>query len=35
MANYNIPTYPTRRLRYYNNQFLKDQDFIDDQAHQL
>lgn len=35
MANYTIPNYPTRRLRYYNNQFLKEQDFIDDQAYQL
>ena len=35
MANYAIPNYPTRRVRYYNNQFLKDQDFIDDQAHRL
>lgn len=32
MANYNIPQYPTKRLRYFNNQFLKDQDFIDDDA---
>src|SRR3954465_5206668 len=29
MANYDIPQYPTKRLRYFNNQFLKDQDFID------
>lgn len=35
MANYTIPTYPAQRPRYYNNQFLRDQDFIDDQAHQL
>jgi hypothetical protein len=29
MANYDIPQYPTKRLRYFNNQFLKEQDFID------
>lgn len=32
MADYTIPTYPMRRLRYYNNQFLNEKDFIDDQA---
>lgn len=32
MANYDIPQYPTKRLRYFNNQFLIDQDFIDDDA---
>lgn len=32
MADYRIPTFPLKRLRYYNNQFLNDQDFIDDQA---
>ena len=35
MANYDIPQYPTKRLRYFNNQFLKDQDFIDIDASQL
>ena len=35
MADYSIPTYPTKRLRYYNNQFLRDQDFIDDQAQHI
>jgi len=35
MANYEIPQYPTQRLRYFNNQFLNDQDFIDDGAAQL
>jgi hypothetical protein len=35
MANYNIPQYPTKRLRYFNNQFLNDQDFIDDDAAQI
>lgn len=32
MAKYDIPQYPTKRLRYFNNQFLKEKDFIDDQA---
>ena len=35
MANYDIPTYPTKRLRYFNNQFLNDQDFIDDSSSPL
>src|SRR5262245_55107720 len=35
MANYDIPKYPIKRLRYFNNQFLKDQDFIDDSASSL
>lgn len=35
MANYDIPQYPSKRLRYFNNQFLKDQDFIDDTSHQI
>jgi len=35
MANYDIPQYPSKRLRYFNNQFLIDQDFIDDDAAQI
>src|SRR5262245_7307323 len=35
MADYRIPTYPTKRLRYYNNQFLNEKDFIDDQAQHI
>src|ERR1041384_355453 len=35
MANYDIPQYPSKRLRYFNNQFLIDQDFIDDDASQI
>src|SRR6478672_565171 len=35
MANYDIPDLPTKRLRYFNNQFLIDQDFIDDDAWQI
>jgi hypothetical protein len=35
MANYDIPDYPIKRLRYFNNQFLVDQDFIDDDASQI
>jgi hypothetical protein len=35
MANYDIPKYPIKRLRYFNNQFLKDQDFVDDSASSL
>lgn len=35
MANYTIPTLPLKRLRYYNNQFLTEKDFIDDQAAHL
>jgi hypothetical protein len=30
--DYTIPQYPTSRLRYFNNQFLVAQDFIDEQA---
>ncbi|MBX3158040.1 MAG: tail fiber domain-containing protein [Deltaproteobacteria bacterium] len=30
--DYSIPTHPTKRLRYYNNQFLVEQDFVDEQA---
>ncbi len=35
MADYTIPTLPLKRLRYYNNQFLTEKDFIDDQAAHL
>ena len=35
MADYTIPTSPLKRLRYYNNQFLTEKDFIDDQAAHL
>jgi hypothetical protein len=35
MADYTIPTSPLKRLRYYNNQFLAEKDFIDDQAAHL
>ncbi len=35
MADYSIPTSPLKRLRYYNNQFLAEKDFIDDQAAHL
>lgn len=35
MADYTIPTSPLKRLRYYNNQFLTEKDFIDDQAANL
>jgi len=35
MADYIIPQYPIKRLRYFNNQFLNEKDFIDDQAAHL
>jgi hypothetical protein len=35
MATYDIPEYPTKRLRYFNNQFLNEQDFIDGDAYQV
>src|SRR5262245_23444764 len=31
--NYDIPSFPAKRLRYFNNQFLNDQDFIDEDAY--
>ena len=35
MANYDIPDYPLKRVRYFNNQFLIDQDFIDSEVVQI
>src|SRR5687767_9343554 len=37
MADYTLdPVHPpTRRLRYYNNQLLRDQDFIDEQRYHI
>src|SRR5262245_22182285 len=35
MAVYDIQQFPANRLRYFNNQFLSDQDFIDDQRAQI
>lgn len=35
MDNYDIPQFPIKRLRYFNGQFLNQQDFIDDQAAHL
>ncbi len=34
-ANYDIPDYPTKRLRYFNNQFLNQQDFIDEESYHI
>jgi hypothetical protein len=35
MADYQIPEYVTKRLRYFNNQFLQEQDFIDEQHYHI
>jgi hypothetical protein len=35
MADYRQPPYIDRRLRYFNGQFLKEQDFIDEQRYHL
>jgi hypothetical protein len=35
MTNYAIPQYPTTRLRYFNNQFLNEQDFVDSDAYAI
>ena len=35
MPDYAIPPYPTTRLRYFNNQFLNEQDFIDEDAYEV
>ncbi|APR87710.1 Flagellar hook-length control protein FliK [Minicystis rosea] len=35
MADYNVPDYVVSRLRYFNGQFLKEQDFIDEQKFHL
>lgn len=35
MADYEIPEYVTKRLRYFNNQFLQEQDFIDEQHYHI
>ncbi|MEG4854342.1 polymer-forming cytoskeletal protein [Microcoleus sp. B5-D4] len=34
-ANYEQPTYLDKRLRYFDGQFLKDQDFIDEQKYHI
>ncbi|MBW4631785.1 MAG: hypothetical protein KME30_07735 [Iphinoe sp. HA4291-MV1] len=35
MADYKLPDYVTKRLRYFNNQFLQEQDFIDEQNYHV
>lgn len=35
MPDYDQPPYVTKRLRYYDNQFLLEQDFIDEQKHHI
>lgn len=35
MANYDMPDYVDKRLRYFNNQFLQEQDFIDEQKYHI
>jgi len=35
MADYNIPQYVDKRTRYFNNQFLQEQDFIDEQKYHI
>ncbi|KFA94822.1 hypothetical protein [Archangium violaceum] len=35
MANYDQPKYVTKRPRYFNNQFLSEQDFIDEQKYHI
>jgi hypothetical protein len=35
MADYSIPDYVTSRVRFYNGQFLREDDFIDEQRYQV